>query len=168
MKYQIVHVNDPYHLDKYNSLVGSSNTLVMFYMDGCGYCEMMKPEWLVFEKQMSDKITKHNKSHMIARVNRNYLDMVEGHKSVDGFPTIYYLKNGEKVGEYKGDRSAKDFSKFVEEMEKKQAGGVSRRKTKRVRRRKTNKSSRRNRRVTSRRSKRMTRKSRNSRRHGKK
>ena len=87
MSVELIHVNDPSQISRYNRLIKDKPTMVLFYMDGCGHCEMLKPEWDEFEKSAK----KTNINSGVARVNANYMDRVDGDKDVIGFPTI--MKN---------------------------------------------------------------------------
>lgn len=118
--YEIIHVNDSSSVDKYNNRVDSMPALVFFYMENCGHCQMMKPEWHKFEEKVRSD-TSHDKKDdiLIAKINSNYLSMIEGHNSVDGFPTIVHLDKGKKVSEFSKERTLKGFEKYLDEIEKK-------------------------------------------------
>jgi len=115
--YEIIHVNDPHTVDRYNAHVHNKPVMVLFYMDGCGHCEMMKPEWKAFEDEYRHK-PHHNGHIIIAKVNQNYINMVEGHSSVSGFPTIYHLHNGKKVSEFNKERNLENFKQYIDTIER--------------------------------------------------
>ena len=118
--YEIIHVNDSSSVDKYNNRVHSMPALVFFYMKNCGHCEMMKPEWQRFEEQTRyNRGNQQNPTILIAKINSNYLSMIEGFNSVDGFPTIVHLDKGKKVSEFSKERTLKGFEKYLDEIEKK-------------------------------------------------
>lgn len=154
MVHKVLHVNDSASVDKYNSHVKNGDTMVLYYSDWCGHCQMMKPEWEKFEERIHLKSKQEGgawcpqhgincpyrescpyrrnrmdnigygyhhgpRNMMVARVNSDYLDMVDGHKEIAGYPTIYHLRDGKKVSEYSGPRSLEHFEKFLESIEKK-------------------------------------------------
>ena len=112
MSDSVIHVNDSYNVDRYNSQINKKPAMVLYYMNGCGHCETMKPEWERFEREISmsqqgghcpygrcpyQTHCRHRGMRpMVARVNANYLNMVDGHKDILGFPTILYLKDGKR------------------------------------------------------------------------
>ena len=125
--YEIVNVNDIYGVDKYNSLVSKTPTMVLFYMDGCGHCEMMKPIWRTFESKLSRQPSK--KKIMVAKINEKFMNMVDGYKDIIGFPTIYYLEKGKKVSEFTKERTLENFEEFLKQIEDGgQTGGSRKRK----------------------------------------
>ena len=75
------------------------NVIILMRMDGCGYCDMMKPEW----NKMIDE-TKDKKELVVLEIERNMMmDMMNidreffepKFKTISGFPTIM-MKNSEQ------------------------------------------------------------------------
>jgi len=89
--------------------------IVLFYMNGCGHCETMKPAW---NKVISELKDKHKNEIILGAVESSNMDMFKKHgisPSVSGFPTILYfhpnkLSNPEA---YNGDRSYEDLKKWI-------------------------------------------------------
>jgi len=111
------------NMDEFNSYVDKNNyhIFVLFFMDGCGPCEMTRPEWKKIEDILDDKI-KNNGDIVIADINQevlqdpnlkiNYLN--NKHISINGFPTIHYIfKNGNIVDEFDGQRNAESFKQWI-------------------------------------------------------
>ena len=81
--------------------------IILFYMNGCGHCETMKPAWNKVITELKDK---HKNEIILGAVESSNMDMFKKHgisPSVSGFPTILYfhpnkLSNPES---YNGDRS---------------------------------------------------------------
>ena len=132
-----IHVNNDKDLEKYNNEILNKPAIIFFYMEMCGHCKVMKPEWEKFIKM----IEKIEKDVIVARVRSDYLSQVEGFKDVMGFPTIISSVNGKKIKELNPeDRTSEKlmefFNNFVDSLDNKnivQSGGRRRRyrKTKR-------------------------------------
>lgn len=113
-------------VDDYNNLIRGRHAMVVFYMDGCGYCELLKPEWNIFEEELKRKKDHKNKydDYVIARVNANHINSIDGHNNVIGYPTIMHLIDGKLNEEYSDERNKESLIKFFNKMIKqKQRGG---------------------------------------------
>lgn len=126
MSVELIHVNSPKTVSQYNRVVKNKPTMVLFYMDGCGHCESMKPEWEKFEEDAKNTHT----SQVVARVNANYMSDLEGETDVMGYPTIMMLLNGKKHKEFTGERTSKKFMKFLKDNIVMSGGRKKRRKRK--------------------------------------
>jgi thiol-disulfide isomerase/thioredoxin len=88
----------------------SPNLTILFYWNMCGHCAALKPTW--------DKVCKkYNKANDcdVLNVEVSHIKNLKAKykKGVNGFPTFAKYKNGKKLGEYNGERTFKDISKFV-------------------------------------------------------
>lgn len=85
-------------------------TIVKFFAPWCGHCKRLAPTW-------DDLATKFigNLSVKVAKVDCTLSDNKDlcSSQDVDGFPTIFLYKNGDKVTEYNGNRSLDDLVNFV-------------------------------------------------------
>jgi len=89
--------------------------IVLFYMDGCGHCETMKPAWNKLINELKDK---HKNEIILGAVERNNMDIFKKHginPPVSGFPTILYFHPNKLATpeSYKGDRSYEDLKKWL-------------------------------------------------------
>lgn len=89
--------------------------IVLFYMNGCGHCEIMKPAW---NKVITELKEKHKNEIILGAVESSSMDMFKKHginPSVSGFPTILYFhpKKPNAPEYYKGDRSYEDLKKWI-------------------------------------------------------
>lgn len=108
--------------------------VVLFYMNNCGYCEMLKPAW---NKVVTEIKKLNNKDFIIGAIESSNMEKFNksGHSiSISGFPTILYFSNTSKDKDmYNGDRNVEDLKKWiVSKMEKPMRGGgkTKKRKTK--------------------------------------
>ena len=134
--------NDKSEIGKLNSHIKKGKpTFVLIFMEGCGPCNMTRPEW----GKLKNVLPKYQKDDnvMIADVDQTVLDELTSIKEKPmGFPTMLYIE-GNQLENYEGGRTITDFVKWIEGKKKKkmeQKGGKSRniRKTKKTK--KTNKS----------------------------
>tara|TARA_B100000927_G_C16172973_1_gene352189 strand:+ start:53 stop:541 length:489 start_codon:yes stop_codon:yes gene_type:complete len=145
----IINVRNDNDLDRYNNLVKKVPSIVMFYADWCGHCNNFKPHWNKFER-LARKQHKNN-DFMIARINEPFVNKVEGHSNVSGFPTIYHLMNGEHNADYEKQRDVDGLIEFLAEVHPAiqiQNGGKRKRKYKTKATRKMHKKTRKHRKST--------------------
>lgn len=96
--------------------------VVLFYMNGCGHCVIMKPAW---NKLINELKEKHKHEIILGAIESGGMDIFNKHglkPSVSGFPTILYFnpKNPDKPESYSGDRSYEDLKKWI--LKKKGSG----------------------------------------------
>ena len=89
--------------------------IVLFYMNGCGHCETMKPSWNKLITELKDK---HKNEIILAAIESSSMDMFKTHginPAVSGFPAILYFQPGRHnmPEHYKGDRSYEDLKKWI-------------------------------------------------------
>jgi hypothetical protein len=89
--------------------------VILFYMNGCGHCETMKPAWNKLINELKDK---HKNEIILGAIESNNMDMFKKSgisPSVSGFPTILYFHPNSitRHDAYKGDRSYEDLKKWI-------------------------------------------------------
>ena len=82
--------------------------IVLYYMDGCFFCENMKPEWTKFE----DKYNNH-KTCTISKIEASNIDLLTKKPEIAGYPTICKYINGKRE-DFNAERTDSEFSKFAE------------------------------------------------------
>jgi len=120
--------------EKFNTLIKEKPTLAQFFSPQCGYCKELEPEW----DSMTSMLKKNYTGDiLLARIRGDMMENVKCHKKIKGFPTIFVLVNGEKNGEFTGDRNAGALLKFIENnftLKKLKQRGGRRRSTRKYRR----------------------------------
>ena len=92
---------------------------ILIYMEGCGPCNMTRPEWSKLKNVLSKDIIKSD-SHVIVAIDKDIVDKVKNVKEANSFPTIRYITNcGENVENYedsdisKKDRTIDSFMEWI-------------------------------------------------------
>jgi thioredoxin 1 len=82
--------------------------LILFHMEGCGHCEALMPIWEKFQTTYGE-----NQYIDVANINiTNHPDVADKY-GLERFPTIAYLKDGEIVDIYSGDRTYGDLVRYL-------------------------------------------------------
>jgi thiol-disulfide isomerase/thioredoxin len=87
----------------------SKATVFLFYRNGCGWCEKIKPEWQRFEK-----MHKGSTDVEIRAINSEENEKMSNEYGVSGVPHIVKECNGVRTV-YQGDRTAESLYKFSNE-----------------------------------------------------
>lgn len=82
--------------------------IVLYYMDGCYFCENMKPEWTKFEKKYNN-----HKTCTVSKIEASNMDLLTKKPEIAGYPTICKYINGKRE-DFNADRTETEFSNFVE------------------------------------------------------
>jgi thioredoxin-like negative regulator of GroEL len=85
-------------------------TVVLYYMDNCHHCNMIKPEWKKMIKILSRGYTGNI---VIARVNANAVSTVNNSNNIEGYPTIRFISNG-NTSDFDEERTSKNLLKWIE------------------------------------------------------
>ena len=98
-----------------SQILKGMNVFVFIYMDGCGHCERMKPDW---EKlKYSSKVPNWNDA-VISSIESSHLTKdsrgIINDKSIVGFPTLRHYKNKEKEEYNKPDRSFQSLEEWID------------------------------------------------------
>ncbi len=91
--------------------LSNQKEFVLIHMKDCGHCKTLMPEW--------QEASKNNKSGISMRaVEMNEDDGPELCKkhNISGFPTMIVLENGEKVGDYNGERNKNGLLSFLNDL----------------------------------------------------
>nr|CAD7201362.1 unnamed protein product [Timema douglasi] len=95
--------------DNFEHGIAKGVTLVKFFAPWCGHCKRLAPTWDELGKKFIGTGVK------IVKVDCTLDNSKElcSQQQVDGFPTLFLYKDGEKVAEYNGSRSLDDLYDFV-------------------------------------------------------
>jgi len=116
-----MHVTDE-NVDEFNKIAKSKDCFLKYYMPGCGHCIAMEQEW----EHMKDKIPEDlrlNNDIVIGEVKSESVPKLKVYNDILGYPTIVYLKNGNLVNEYDGERKEEQMLNWIINSLAKQSGG---------------------------------------------
>jgi hypothetical protein len=82
--------------------------IVLYYMDGCYFCENMKPEWTKFEKKYNN-----HKTCTVSKIEASNMDLLTKKPEITGYPTICKYVKGKRE-DFNADRNETEFSNFAE------------------------------------------------------
>ncbi len=117
----------PSLIDDVNKYLKNDKTkvFILIYMEGCGPCNMTRPEWSKLKNVLSKDILKSDKC-IIVSIDKDVASKLNKVKEANSFPTIRYITNsGENVENYEdADIKTKDRSidSFVEWIQSKTQG----------------------------------------------
>lgn len=91
-------------------IVKSDSNESVFGCFRCGHCKRLAPTWEDLGKKFqSNDNVRIVKVDCTLDVNKQLCNEQE----VDGFPTLFLYKNGQKLSEYRGSRTLEDLFDFV-------------------------------------------------------
>lgn len=136
---------DPAHKSQLPELVTAIKSgkpvFVLFFMEGCGHCVAMRPEWAKLKTagaDLGDVTIAAVDSGMLDELNSNSDPKVKNVTTVvNGFPTIKFVR-GSTVVDYDGERTVDSFKAFIKShmgSNKQQGGRRHRRRSSRSSRR---------------------------------
>eukprot|EP01097_Dermamoeba_algensis_P006734 TRINITY_DN41_c0_g1_i1.p2 TRINITY_DN41_c0_g1~~TRINITY_DN41_c0_g1_i1.p2 ORF type:complete len:261 (-),score=79.52 TRINITY_DN41_c0_g1_i1:117-899(-) len=95
--------------ENFSSTIASGIWVIDFYAPWCGHCRKLEPIW----NQFADEAKKAGTYH-VAKVDCAAHEKIADQYGIQGFPTIFLFKNGEKVDEHRGARDLDELKKFAE------------------------------------------------------
>lgn len=93
--------------------VARKQCFIKFWMDGCGHCVQMAPEWEAMKRQLSKDYVSPGGETAIVEVDAPASTQIPLGKHVSGFPTIMHASNGELVETYSGPRTAQAMKTWI-------------------------------------------------------
>tara|TARA_X000000950_G_C13826890_1_gene624406 strand:+ start:82 stop:582 length:501 start_codon:yes stop_codon:yes gene_type:complete len=142
------------------NLIRKYNLLVKFYSDTCGYCTQMQDDWNDAVKKIYNSNNKKSNKLVVLEIESNQLNNFEDNgelkNQVMGYPTIMFVKKGNKVKTipFNEERISSNFVNFAfkniknsvelkksKNMKKTKKNNKSKKKTKKTKKTKKNKKS---------------------------
>lgn len=99
--------------------------VVLFYMNGCNPCNMIKPHWNKAIEELKNDV---GEEIILGAIERDKLNSFNNHinvnRHVNGYPTILYLhpSNHNSPEVYKGNREHKDIKEWIIEKKNRSSG----------------------------------------------
>jgi thiol-disulfide isomerase/thioredoxin len=84
-----------------NHIKNNKDAFILVYMEGCGPCNMTRPEWIKLENALSNKYGKNN-NVMIVDIDSEFINKLKHLKhNIMSFPTLIYVsKSGKNIKNY--------------------------------------------------------------------
>ena len=79
---------------------------ILYYVDWCPHCKIIKPEWNKLEKENLDNV-------IIKKVNCEENENIVKEKNIEGFPTIQLEKANGNIIPYDDNRDFESFINFL-------------------------------------------------------
>ena len=101
------------------NLIRKYNLLVKFYSDTCGYCTQMQDDWNDAVKKIYNSNNKKSSKLVVLEIESNQLNNFEDNgelkNQVMGYPTIMFVKKGNKVKTipFNEERTSSNFVNFA-------------------------------------------------------
>ena len=86
---------------------------IKFWMDGCGHCIQMAPEWEKMKKQLAKERSATGETVAIVDIDAPASSKLPLGAKVVGFPTIMHTLNGTHLETYSGERTAPAMKTWV-------------------------------------------------------
>lgn len=96
--------------------------LVLFYIDSCGYCKDLKPQWEAAETQLPELLTMVDCSKPDSDPDAKKI--VEKYK-ITSFPRMAFFNNGVIQEDYEGPRTTEDIVNYVRSKVRSDSGNES-------------------------------------------
>jgi len=132
------------NIEEFNKYLEEGKQIfVLIYMDGCGPCNVTRPEWKKIENILKKKYS-YLSNIVVADIDQELISKIPLlKKQPSGFPTMYFISNkGNNVEDYEEssiyvkDRSIDSFIEWIESKIKYQGKGGRKSKTKIIKKRK--------------------------------
>jgi len=125
----VLHINSEKDVHKIDELIEKGNDVfILIYMEGCGPCNAVRPEWAKLERALKQQYANNDKL-VIVDVNKDFLSKIKNidESKIVGFPTMKYFTNyGKKIEDYddssfldKGERNVDTFINWIDSKIKK-------------------------------------------------
>ena len=113
---KIIHLNNPSKIDLFNKQLDNQNKIMvmLFYMDGCHHCDVLKPKWNKLVNELKKKTHHKHEDVAIANINSKLMSQLNT-PPVYQFPTIK-LKTADNLKEYKGPHEGKNIKEWIDRV----------------------------------------------------
>ena len=96
------------NIDDFNNEVKHNSAIIFVLADWCGHCQDFKPKINDYVQHMSNS----NNNGIIALFDDNTMKEANNMPSINGFPSVFSMRNGTKHQDYNGERSKEGLINF--------------------------------------------------------
>ena len=113
---KFLHINNNSNSKDINKYINNGkDVFLLIYMEGCGPCNQVRPEWKKIENIFHNKNNQKYNNVVIADIESELLDNIKLMKQPLGFPTMKYISNkGKHEENYEGERDVNSFIKWID------------------------------------------------------
>lgn len=114
---KVLHIHDNSNIDVLNNSIKSGkHVFMLIYMNGCGPCNLTRPEWKKIENVLhKNRNNPKYKDVVVVDIDMNYLDKVLLKNKPISFPTMKHIYKKENIEENYEDRRQIDaFMKWID------------------------------------------------------
>jgi len=120
MKFLHINNNNVKDINKY--IKDGKHVFVLIYMEGCGPCNQVRPEWKKIENIFASKNNPKYNNVVIADIESEMMNNMKLINQPVGFPTMKYISNkGKHEENYEGGRDVNSFIEWINEKIKKRS-----------------------------------------------
>jgi thioredoxin-like negative regulator of GroEL len=132
------------NVGKMRPKLAKNQCFIKFWMDGCGHCVQMAPEWEAMKQQLSKEYVSPRGETAIVEIDAPASAQIPLGRQISGFPTIMHASNGHLVETYSGPRTAEAMKTWIianaRDLEHKSATHKTRKRRRRTKGRKRGRS----------------------------
>ena len=96
------------NIEDFNNEVKHNSAIIFVLADWCGHCQDFKPKINDYVQHMSNT----NNNGIIALFDDNTMKEANNMPSINGFPSVFSMRNGMKHQDYNGERSKEGLINF--------------------------------------------------------
>ncbi|CAG5133306.1 unnamed protein product [Candidula unifasciata] len=94
--------------ESFKGHVSKGSFFIKFYAPWCGHCQKLAPVW----DDLADTFN-HNNKVSIAKIDCTQSSVICKQYGIDGYPTLLWFKDGEKIEQYQGARTHEALKQYV-------------------------------------------------------
>ncbi|EDV91834.1 thioredoxin domain-containing protein 5 homolog [Drosophila grimshawi] len=100
--------------DEFEQATADGITFIKFYAPWCGHCQKLQPTW----EQLATEALASDAGISVAKVDCTSPDnrQICIDQQVEGYPTLFLYKNGQRQNEYEGSRSLPELQAYIKKF----------------------------------------------------
>ena len=104
-------IKEPFTQNNNQQNQQNKTKIILYYSDGCGWCQKFMPEWTRFEQIAKQKLNSLNLQVIKISCDKNQNTcQIE---NIQGYPTVILYKNNKKITEFSDERTAEKLIEFI-------------------------------------------------------
>jgi len=109
-----ININDKQSSDFLNENYRNKDCIFFYYWNSCGHCHQFKPIFYDVIQDLKRTRQEFMKKAFIFEIELdNFKYLPEGFKEVQAFPSVITYSNGNKIDEFKDQRTITNLNKYI-------------------------------------------------------